>query len=111
MAFKIRVSGQHAEQELRSLYAWLQDEPSVRRHAQISLVPEKPRPGELGAALKIIQLVIDSGFQAVNFALAYATWRDTRPSQPEITIETHDMRLTLDGADPDVVQKIVRAIE
>ena len=108
---EIRAQGPEAEQELRSLRAWLQDEERVRWHAQISMVPEKPKPGELGSALDVIQMVVDDGFQALNFALAYVAWRATRSDRPKVTIERHGTKLTVNDADPDVVNKIVRTLE
>jgi hypothetical protein len=111
VSIAIRMSGRTAEQELRSLCDWLRDEPDVSRHASISLASAEPRPGEMGVALEVIQLVTDSGFQALNLALAYATWRGTRPSRPQVTIERYGTQVTLDDADPDTVNKIVRALK
>jgi Effector Associated Constant Component 1 len=108
---EIRAQGPEAEQELRSLKAWLQDEDEVRHHAQISMVPEQPKPGELGSVWDTILLVVDDGFEALNFALAYVAWRATRSDRPRVTIERHGTKLTVDDADPDVVDKIVRALE
>jgi hypothetical protein len=104
------MTGPAAEQELRSLCEWLRHEPDVVRHARISLGSAEPRPGEMGVALEVIQLVTDSGFQALNLALAYAAWRGTRPSRPQVTIERSGTKITLDEADPDAVNKIVRAM-
>jgi Effector Associated Constant Component 1 len=83
----IRATGQHAEQELRSLFMWLQDEADVRQHAQISLESGIPAAGEMGGELEVIQLIVDSSFQALNLALAYAAWRGTRSARPLVTIE------------------------
>jgi hypothetical protein len=64
----------------------------------------------MGVPLEAIQLVVDGSFQALNLALAYATWRGTRPSRPQVTIERHGSKVTLDDADPDVVNKIIRVL-
>lgn len=110
MSIAIRMSGRAAEQELRSLCDWLRHEPDVARHARISIGSAEPRPGEMGVSLEVIQLVTDSGFQALNLALAYAAWRGTRPSRPQVTIERSGTKITLDETDPDTVNKIVRAM-
>jgi hypothetical protein len=34
------------------------------------------------AAFEVVQLVVHSGFQALTLALAYASWRATRPGSP-----------------------------
>lgn len=64
----------------------------------------------MGVPLEAIQLVVDGTFQALSLALAYATWRGTRPRRPQVTIERHGSKVTLDDADPDAIKKIVRAL-
>jgi hypothetical protein len=110
MPIQIRVTGPDADRELGSLYAWLQDEPGIRRHSSMSLKSAEPSSSEMGAAFDVIQLVVDSGFQTLSLALAYVTWRATRPSHSQVTIERDGTKVTLDDADPDTVQAIVRAI-
>lgn len=111
MLIQIHMTGPDADIELGSLYAWLQEEPDIRRHSSMSLMSTKPSPSDMGAAFDVIQLVVDSGFQALSLALAYATWRAARPRRPQVTIERDGAKVTLDDADPDTVQAIVRAIQ
>jgi hypothetical protein len=112
MPIRIRMSGPEADQELSSLYAWLAEEPEVRQHSRISVVAAEPRPSDLGAGFEVIQLVVDGGFQAANLALAYAAWRTTRRSRPQVTIEVDGTRRAdLDDAEPDIVEVIVRTLE
>jgi hypothetical protein len=110
VAIQIHMSGPDAERELGSLYAWLQEEPDIRHHASMSLRSAETSPSEMGLAFDVIQLVVDSGFQTLSLALAYATWRATRPGRPQVTIERDGAKVTVDDADPDTVQAIVRAI-
>jgi hypothetical protein len=110
VSIRIRMSGPEADQELRSLHAWLCEEPDIRRHARMSLVATEPSPSDLGATFEVIQLVVDSGFQALNLALAYAAWRATRRSRPQVTIERDEIKITLEGAEPDVVDVVVRSL-
>lgn len=108
MAIQISMSGPGADTELTSLYAWLRDEPDIRRHSQMSLQGAEPGPAEMGTALDIIQLVVDSGFQAANLALAYAAWRATRPKPPKVTLEHNGVTVTLDGSESDNFEVIVQ---
>jgi Effector Associated Constant Component 1 len=110
-SISIRISGRQAEQDLRSFCDWLRLEPDVSRHARISLTSAEPRPGEMGAALEAIQLVTDGSFQTLSLALAYASWRGTRPGRSKVTIERRGSTVTLEDADPDTVNKIIRALE
>jgi hypothetical protein len=65
----IHISAEDSADELRSFFQWLQNEHAVRRHALISWEPSEPREGELGGALDVVKLVIDSNFQVLNLAL------------------------------------------
>jgi hypothetical protein len=111
VAVHVHMSGDEAEHELRSLYAWLQDQSDVRQHALVTLVSTEPTPGEMGGILDSIKLVMDEGFQAVNFALAYASWRATRIKRPQVTIKNKGVEVTLANDDPDEVAKIVAALK
>lgn len=112
MPIRIRMSGPDADQDLGSLHAWLSEEPEIRQHARISMVAAEPGPSDMGAAFDVIQLFVDSGFQAANLALAYAAWRATRPGHVQATIEVDGTRrAALDDAGPDIVEVIVRTLE
>lgn len=96
MPIQIRMNGPDSDQELASLYGWLGDESEIRQHARISMAATEPGPSEMGTAFDVIQLVVDSGFQAANLALAYAAWRATRRVRPQVTIEVdRKQRVTL----------------
>jgi hypothetical protein len=110
MPIDIHMAGSDANHELASLYAWLCEEPDIRRHAHVSFRGAETGPTEMGSAFDIIQLVIDSGFQALNLALAYTAWRSTRSSHPNVTIEYKGNRVSLKDSDPDTVATIVRAL-
>jgi len=110
---QIRMTGPGAEHKLGSLLACPRADADLRRHARMSLVPAEPGPGDMGAAFEVIQLVVDSGFQTLSLALAYATWRTSRPARHQltITIERDGSTITLDEAEPDTVDAIIRALE
>jgi hypothetical protein len=110
MSIYIRMDGDGAESELRSLYGWLLNEPEVRRYAKVSLVSDVPAAGQMGVDLEAVKLVLDSGFAALNLALAYAGWRSTRSSKTGVTIEREGTTISLSDADPDEIDKIVRLL-
>jgi Effector Associated Constant Component 1 len=85
----IRMTGDGADEELRSLQSWLQEDDDVRRYSLISLSMKPPKAGEMGGALEAIKVIADEGFQVANLALALSAWRVTRRKRPAITIE-HD---------------------
>jgi membrane-associated two-gene conflict system component 1 (EACC1) len=110
MQIEIRMAGRDADQLLASLYEWFREDPDIRRYARVSLMTAEPEPDEMGATFEVIQLIVDSGFQVLNLALAYANWRGTQRGNPHVTIDRDGTRVSLTDADPDVVEKIVRAL-
>lgn len=110
MPIYIRMDGDDAAGELRTLYGWLLNEPEVRRHATVSLMSEEPDAGQMGTALEAVKLVVDGGFQVLDLALAYAGWRATRPSKRVVTVERDGTTVSLADADPDEIDKIVRLL-
>ena len=111
MAIWIRMTGESSDEDLRSFYAWLRDDEELRLSAIISMEPAAARPGDMGGATDVVQLVIGDGFQLASLAIAYLSWRATRPSQPKVTIETGGVRITLDGSDPDLVSSMMKSLK
>ncbi|WP_162641919.1 hypothetical protein [Streptosporangium sp. 'caverna'] len=111
MSISIQFDGSDSEQELRSLHGWLLDDPDVRKHAKVLLDGAPPSDGEMGSALEVIKLITDGGFQALTLALAYVSWRSTRPAKPSITIERNGTKIVVPDGDPEAVEKIVRMLE
>ncbi|MFI8242638.1 hypothetical protein ACIF83_36250 [Streptomyces sp. NPDC085866] len=111
MSSVIWISADDAEEDLLSFYQWLQDEPDIRRHAVISMEASAAGEGEMGGALDVVKLVIDTNFQILNFGLAYAAWRGTRRQPCSLSVERDGVRITLDGGDPDAVARVLRALE
>ncbi|MGV9455512.1 effector-associated constant component EACC1 [Streptomyces sp. NPDC003635] len=107
----IAITSTADEAELRSLYLWLRDDSYVRRHARVEVLAEQPLPGRMGGALDVVQLVLDSGFQLGNLALAWAAWRATRPAPPEVTFERDGIKVTLSGQDPETAARLLAALD
>jgi hypothetical protein len=100
MAIRISFEENEGEKNLQSLANWLRDEPALRHHAKITLESAPPLPGHLGVPFEAIQLAIDSGFSLANLAIAFSTWRRSRPQAPTPTIIVNGV-VMLDGAELD----------
>ncbi|MEN8650983.1 hypothetical protein ABCR94_10155 [Streptomyces sp. 21So2-11] len=106
---EVRVQG--GDDELRSLYGWLRDEPSVRRTAGLELVEQPPRPGQMGGAVDILQLVTDNGWSAAAFAFTLATWRQTRRRDPGVTVRRGETIVTLSDCSDAEIQRVIELLE
>ncbi|MFD8951977.1 hypothetical protein ACFV0B_24325 [Streptomyces xanthophaeus] len=98
------------EGELRSLCQWLRDDSRVRRHAEIALGGPEPDPGSMGSPLEYVQLALDTGFDIASLAVAWFTWRATRPRQPAVTFEHEGVTVTLSGEDPETAARLLEAL-
>ncbi|WP_328783493.1 hypothetical protein OIE52_14515 [Streptomyces canus] len=98
-----------AEEELRSLHAWLLADPAVRRHATSALTSSAPPADEdQGPVLDILSLVLGGTFDAGALAVAVLTWRGTRPRQPAITVERPDgTKITITDTSPQEARRLV----
>ncbi len=111
-ALSVRIAGGDSDEDaLRSFARWLGEEPEVRHHAVITWSAAVPGAGDMGGALEVVQLVLDSGFQLANLALAYAAWRSTRSDAPAVTVSRGGVSITLGSGDAEVVARLVRELE
>lgn len=109
---KINFEGPDAQAELVSFYQWLQREPDVRQHAEISLEEAPPSPGELGSGwADVVQFILDDGFQAASLAIAYSTWRASRTLRVfRVTVSSGDANVTIDSEDPEAAAVIASTV-
>jgi hypothetical protein len=105
------ISADNVEDDLRSFCQWLRDEPDVRYHAEISLEPARTSEGDMGGALDVVKLVIDTNFQVLNLGLAYLAWRATRAKPTPLTIERGGVKVILDDSDLDVIARVMGAFD
>lgn len=110
-AIHVTMNGADSGQEIRSLYAWLQDDDHVRRYARVSLKARPPRPGEMGLDFETIELLVSSGFELANLALAYLSWRSSRIDKPTVTIRRGDIEVVLTKGSEESITTIIKALD
>jgi hypothetical protein len=79
------------------------------------MIPEKEqRRGSVAIQIRMSGPGADAALSSLYawlLALAYATWRGTRPSRPHVTIEYGGITVTLDGSEPEAVEAIVHVLD
>ena len=98
---------------LLSLQQWLVGEPDVVQ-SEIGLSTATPRPGELGAAVDIISLVLGTGLSVGQLLLAVSNWRRSRPAAPAVILTRIDpdgVSVRIESSDPAAVAAAARALD
>ncbi|MEU5283996.1 hypothetical protein AB0G97_08255 [Streptomyces sp. NPDC020755] len=108
MLLEVRVE---SAGDLRSLRGWLRSDPEVRGSATIGVQGTAPRPGEMGTALDVLQLVTGNGWSAASFVLALVAWRRSRPRQPRLEIHRGDTVFVLTGGSDAEIERVVQMLD
>ncbi|WP_020135550.1 effector-associated constant component EACC1 [Streptomyces sp. 351MFTsu5.1] len=91
---------------LDELHDWLVGDGELHRTAEIRRVP-LDTAGTMGA-LDVVEVVVGQGIAALNLAIAYASWRSTRPAAPGVTVTFPDgatVTVTDDG--PEALERVL----
>ena len=83
----IRFPDENNDDVVRSLAAWLREDPAVARDVTVRLGAEQARAGEQGAAFDAIQLIFTDAVSLANVVIAYGTWRSTRTARLRAVFE------------------------
>ncbi|MET9410544.1 hypothetical protein ABZX90_33030 [Streptomyces sp. NPDC002935] len=95
----------------RGLMPWLHADP-VSKQAALSVMSGDP--GQMGGG-EIIQAVVQDSTALGSLLVAVGTWWDARRRRPgtppvQVMIECGDISMTVTGADPADVHRIVQAL-
>ncbi|WP_157248682.1 effector-associated constant component EACC1 [Nonomuraea typhae] len=107
----LRMSGDFAEQELRSLHDWLMKDLDSLDYMEVRLRSKDPEPGEMGDTLDLIALVVTSALQWPAFVASLSQWRGTRRHRPQVTIEHGGTTVVVSEAESEFVVQILKALE
>jgi hypothetical protein len=111
LIIKLNIEGEFADEELRSLHAWLIDEPDVHHNARIEFATASPGERDMGTTLDMIALAVTGTLQLPTFAQVLADWWRTRRRKYPVTIEVDGMTVILTDADEDFVLKVIRELK
>ena len=110
MIINIRIADPDNKRALNSLHNWLNNNQYIKENAQLKLPDSAPEG--MGPELDVIQLVLSSGFDLANLALAFAEWRDkSRGTAAPIDVRANGRTTELsldDMADPGDEAYVVR---
>jgi hypothetical protein len=91
-----------------SLYRWLAQDRELGRVITFSLGEGKP--GEMGGALDVINVVLANSIALASLITAIASWRTSRRSPARVLVERGDVRITVEGDSPGEIERLVQAL-
>jgi Effector Associated Constant Component 1 len=109
---RIQVEGEDPE-TLRSLRAFLQEEPAVRRSGELGWAKAESSQ-QMGVLIDVLSLIIGSGFSASQLVMTIVNWRRSRRPAPVVMIsrEMADGRtIRIETSDPALLEQAVRELE
>jgi Effector Associated Constant Component 1/Caspase domain len=88
LIINIRIADPGNKRAHNSLHNWLSKNQYIREKAQLKLPDSAPEG--MGSEFDVIQLVVSSGFDLANLALAFAEWRDkSRETAAPIAVQAN----------------------
>ena len=88
MIINIRIADPDNKRAHNSLHNWLNNNQYIKENAQLKL--PNSAPDGMGPEFGVIQLVLSSGFDLANLALAFAEWRDkSRETAAPIAVQAN----------------------
>ncbi|MER5984686.1 hypothetical protein [Streptomyces sp. NPDC001787] len=109
MQLALRIEEDRDHRELLALRTWLNRSDDLRGRA--GLAPQGPlSPGDMGAGLDLINVVLSNGIALGSLVTAVATWRATRPGRPAVRVEVNGVTVTVDTDDPETLTRVTEAL-
>jgi hypothetical protein len=105
----LAVDGDVGGQESAALRNWLGRDDTLRGQVQIQ-VGDSSRPGAMGQALELVNVVLSNTLTTANLLLAVAAWRQSRPRRSTVRIDVDGSTFTLDTNDPRAIEALARAL-
>ncbi|MFF8945845.1 hypothetical protein ACF1A5_26895 [Streptomyces sp. NPDC014864] len=95
--------------DVHDLYRWLSEDPDVRNEAEVELAEAEAFPEALGA-LELINVVISNATALGSLLVSISTWRSARGREAEVRVERNGVRVSVEGADPEAIQDLLRQL-
>ncbi|MEV7617864.1 hypothetical protein [Streptomyces sp. NPDC089799] len=110
-----RVTEEGAEEDLRSLLAWLTEDEGTGSRIRGRITGDQPLPpGHMGTgAFDLVQLAVGSGLSMASLVFTILQWQAARRRPPEVSVRCgpYEIRLTgSEATDPETLGRIVAAL-
>lgn len=104
-----------AEDELRSLARWLNEDEALGGHLRARLGATAPAPaGHMGAGFDVLQLAVGSTLSTAALVVSVLQWQLSRRRAPALVLSRGDVRveLTQEAArDEETLRRVMEVLE
>jgi hypothetical protein len=113
LVLQLDVQGDDDEDETRSLYRWLIDDPVAIRQAELSWTADGSAPAGSMGGPEIIEAVVQNGIALGSLLVSYLQWKQASRRRDNATMEIRhgDRVYSLRGTSEESVAEVIRAIE
>jgi hypothetical protein len=105
----ISLIGTDAEDAVMSLQRWLRDDGQIAP-GRAEIVAVGSQPGDMGATMDAINMVVSNGIALGGLIVAVATWRSSRAKPPTVRIARGDTVITVEGDSAEEINRTVAAL-
>ena len=106
--FEFAEADEASAKALTSLYRWLRDDSATRNYAKVELVSEAD-PGEMGS-IEVLCAVLGQLTSIGSLAVAFASWRDSRTTTPNVRIRHGQSSIDIEDATAEQLAMAMSAL-
>lgn len=89
-----------------SLLRWLNNDPDVYLHCDLRALPKAPEPGSMGVDAQTVEAVFSGAVNLASLVVAIASWKSSRPTNPDVVINLGNRSITLAESTPEEIARI-----
>ncbi|MFF8644742.1 hypothetical protein [Streptomyces sp. NPDC015345] len=111
----VEVREADAEDELRSLAAWLREDESLDGHLRSRVASATPAPADhMGAGIDVLELALGTSLSTAALVVSLLQWQLSRRRAPALVLSRGDVRveLTQEAArDEETLRRVMAVLE
>lgn len=111
MDVRISVGGTSGDGALTSLFRWLAQDPDVRRDAEVAIGSSAGRPGDMGGALEVLNIVLSNSIALGSLIVAVGSWLGSRAKGTAVHIERNGVQVTIHDDSPETLRRVLDALD
>ncbi|WP_223146402.1 effector-associated constant component EACC1 [Streptomyces apricus] len=105
MRILLNIKSQDAN-DSTSLFRWLNNDPDVYPHCDLRPIPKDSDPGTMGIDAQAVEAIFSGVLNLASLIVAIASWKSSRPANPDVIINVGDRSITLTGSSHEEIARV-----